>query len=69
MSSKTCCRTETADPRICLDAGKAVTSCSLEFFKKIKVTGAYVLGIIPPPSPLDDISGKTWKMSKFIWKG
>lgn len=30
------CRTEWGDPRKCLEEGKAVTSCSLEFFKNVK---------------------------------
>jgi len=30
------CRTEHNDPRKCLSEGKAVTSCSLQFFKQIK---------------------------------
>merc|ERR1712127_1031930 len=34
------CRTETRDPRKCLDAGNQVTSCSMEFFRKVKATCA-----------------------------
>eukprot|EP00088_Acartia_fossae_P023786 TRINITY_DN24794_c0_g1_i1.p2 TRINITY_DN24794_c0_g1~~TRINITY_DN24794_c0_g1_i1.p2 ORF type:complete len:185 (-),score=51.96 TRINITY_DN24794_c0_g1_i1:340-894(-) len=34
------CRIETGDPRACLKEGKEVTSCSLNFFKKIKATCA-----------------------------
>ncbi|XP_075219171.1 NADH dehydrogenase [ubiquinone] 1 alpha subcomplex subunit 8 [Lycorma delicatula] len=30
------CRNELEDPRKCLNEGKAVTSCSLEFFRKLK---------------------------------
>uniref|UniRef100_A0A1B6FYM2 NADH dehydrogenase [ubiquinone] 1 alpha subcomplex subunit 8 n=1 Tax=Cuerna arida TaxID=1464854 RepID=A0A1B6FYM2_9HEMI len=30
------CRRELNDPRKCLDEGKAVTNCSLEFFRKVK---------------------------------
>lgn len=30
------CRKEEKDPRKCLDEGKAVTACSLNFFRKIK---------------------------------
>ena len=30
------CRTELKDPRKCLEEGKAVTACSLDFFRKIK---------------------------------
>lgn len=30
------CREELKDPRKCLNEGKAVTSCSLEFFRKVK---------------------------------
>lgn len=30
------CRIETKDPRKCLDEGKKVTKCALEFFRKIK---------------------------------
>lgn len=30
------CRKELDDPRKCLEEGKAVTSCSLEFFQKVK---------------------------------
>jgi NADH dehydrogenase (ubiquinone) 1 alpha subcomplex subunit 8 len=29
------CRLETGDPRKCINDGKAVTSCSLEFFSKV----------------------------------
>lgn len=32
------CRQELDDPRKCLDEGKAVTACALEFFRKIKKT-------------------------------
>ena len=31
------CRTEEADPRKCLKEGRAVTSCHLDFFKKMKI--------------------------------
>jgi len=34
------CRSETQDPRKCLREGKDVTSCSMEFFKKVKATCA-----------------------------
>merc|ERR1711971_1362678 len=34
------CRTETQDPRACLGAGEEVTSCSMEFFRKVKATCA-----------------------------
>merc|ERR1712008_73433 len=34
------CRNETQDPRKCLRAGADVTSCSMEFFKKVKATCA-----------------------------
>merc|ERR1712210_386727 len=34
------CRSETQDPRACLGAGKEVTSCSMEFFRKVKATCA-----------------------------
>ncbi len=30
------CRQEYKDPRQCLNEGKAVTACSLDFFRKIK---------------------------------
>jgi len=30
------CRQEEQDPRKCIDEGKAVTKCSMEFFKKVK---------------------------------
>ncbi|XP_015366864.1 PREDICTED: NADH dehydrogenase [ubiquinone] 1 alpha subcomplex subunit 8 [Diuraphis noxia] len=30
------CKQETNDPRKCLNEGKAVTSCALEFFRKLK---------------------------------
>lgn len=30
------CRQECQDPRQCLNEGKAVTACSLDFFRKIK---------------------------------
>lgn len=30
------CRNELNDARKCLDEGKAVTNCSLEFFRKVK---------------------------------
>lgn len=30
------CRQEYKDPRKCLSEGKAVTSCALDFFRKIK---------------------------------
>eukprot|EP00092_Neocalanus_flemingeri_P010083 GFUD01010866.1.p1 GENE.GFUD01010866.1~~GFUD01010866.1.p1 ORF type:complete len:199 (-),score=38.27 GFUD01010866.1:83-637(-) len=32
------CRSETQDPRKCLREGAEVTSCSLEFFKKVKAS-------------------------------
>ncbi|XP_013777565.2 NADH dehydrogenase [ubiquinone] 1 alpha subcomplex subunit 8-like [Limulus polyphemus] len=32
------CRREEKDPRKCLDEGKAVTSCALEFFRQVKKT-------------------------------
>lgn len=32
------CRTEEADPRRCLEYGRQVTECGLEFFKKLKRT-------------------------------
>uniref|UniRef100_U5ETN5 NADH dehydrogenase [ubiquinone] 1 alpha subcomplex subunit 8 n=1 Tax=Corethrella appendiculata TaxID=1370023 RepID=U5ETN5_9DIPT len=32
------CRNETKDPRQCVEAGKAVTACSMEFFRKLKKT-------------------------------
>jgi NADH dehydrogenase (ubiquinone) 1 alpha subcomplex subunit 8 len=32
------CRTEEGDPRKCLDYGRQVTECGLEFFKKVKKT-------------------------------
>lgn len=32
------CRKELNDPRKCIDEGKAVTSCALEFFRKVKKT-------------------------------
>lgn len=34
------CRTELDDPRKCLNEGKAVTNCSLNFFRQIKRTCA-----------------------------
>lgn len=34
------CRQEYKDPRKCLNEGKAVTSCSLDFFRKIKASCA-----------------------------
>merc|ERR1712226_867355 len=34
------CRTETRDPRKCLKEGRDVTSCSMEFFRKVKATCA-----------------------------
>ncbi|XP_076260174.1 NADH dehydrogenase [ubiquinone] 1 alpha subcomplex subunit 8 [Rhynchophorus ferrugineus] len=34
------CRNELKDPRKCLEEGKAVTSCSLNFFRQIKKTCA-----------------------------
>lgn len=30
------CRKELEDPRACLNEGKAVTSCALDFFRKVK---------------------------------
>lgn len=30
------CREEEKDPRKCISEGKAVTACSLDFFRKIK---------------------------------
>ncbi|XP_014217185.1 NADH dehydrogenase [ubiquinone] 1 alpha subcomplex subunit 8 [Copidosoma floridanum] len=30
------CKSEEPDPRRCIDEGKSVTACALEFFKKIK---------------------------------
>lgn len=30
------CRKELEDPRKCISEGKAVTSCALEFFRKVK---------------------------------
>lgn len=30
------CRQENNDPRKCLDEGKAVTACSLNFFRQVK---------------------------------
>ncbi|CAG7835437.1 unnamed protein product, partial [Allacma fusca] len=30
------CKSETKDPRQCLSAGKAVTACSMDFFRKVK---------------------------------
>ncbi|XP_038206929.1 NADH dehydrogenase [ubiquinone] 1 alpha subcomplex subunit 8-like [Zerene cesonia] len=30
------CRLESRDPRVCVDLGKLVTSCTLQFFKKVK---------------------------------
>lgn len=30
------CRNEFNDPRKCLNEGKAVTSCGLDFFQKVK---------------------------------
>lgn len=30
------CRNELKDPRKCVNEGKAVTSCALNFFRKIK---------------------------------
>jgi len=32
------CKGELKDPRKCLDAGKEVTACALEFFRKVKKT-------------------------------
>lgn len=32
------CRNELEDPRKCISEGKAVTSCALEFFRKVKKT-------------------------------
>lgn len=32
------CKDELGDPRKCLDEGKAVTNCALEFFRKVKKT-------------------------------
>lgn len=32
------CRDELNDPRKCLEEGKAVTNCALEFFRKVKKT-------------------------------
>jgi len=34
------CRIETEDPRMCVKEGAAVTSCSLDFFKKLKTSCA-----------------------------
>lgn len=34
------CRAELDDPRACLGEGKALTSCALEFFRKVKATCA-----------------------------
>ncbi|XP_050315672.1 NADH dehydrogenase [ubiquinone] 1 alpha subcomplex subunit 8 [Anthonomus grandis grandis] len=34
------CRNETKDPRACINEGKIVTSCSLNFFRQIKKTCA-----------------------------
>ena len=31
------CKQETKDPRKCINEGKAVTSCALQFFRKLKV--------------------------------
>lgn len=30
------CRLEEGDPRKCLKEGKAVTACTMEFFRKVK---------------------------------
>jgi NADH dehydrogenase (ubiquinone) 1 alpha subcomplex subunit 8 len=30
------CKTELSDPRKCVNEGKAVTGCTLEFFRKMK---------------------------------
>lgn len=30
------CKQEEDDPRVCLDAGRAVTACTLDFFRKMK---------------------------------
>lgn len=30
------CRYELDDPRKCIDEGKAVTSCAMDFFRKVK---------------------------------
>jgi NADH dehydrogenase (ubiquinone) 1 alpha subcomplex subunit 8 len=32
------CRNELDDPRKCISEGKAVTSCALDFFRKVKKT-------------------------------
>lgn len=32
------CRFEEKDPRKCINEGKAVTACTLEFFRKVKKT-------------------------------
>lgn len=34
------CRQELDDPRKCVNEGKAVTNCALEFFRKVKKTCA-----------------------------
>ncbi|KAJ8942332.1 hypothetical protein NQ318_005324 [Aromia moschata] len=34
------CRTEIDDPRACIEEGKAVTSCALNFFREVKKTCA-----------------------------
>lgn len=34
------CRTELNDPRKCINEGKAVTKCTLNFFRQIKKTCA-----------------------------
>ena len=39
------CRQELKDPRKCLNEGKAVTSCSLDVFKRIKKNCAQEFGL------------------------
>lgn len=34
------CRQELDDPRACIKEGKAVTSCAIEFFRKVKASCA-----------------------------
>lgn len=34
------CKTELGDPRKCINEGKAVTNCALNFFRKVKKTCA-----------------------------
>merc|ERR1711974_198455 len=52
------CRSETQDPRTCLGAGKEVTSCSMDFFRKVKATCAAEAPVEQKPGWLDNDKAK-----------